>query len=151
MRNGNSNARQGFFSSHPELEERLQKIDARIELEKWTASVRLEDRFSSNVKYYSIALAEIGSVEVKTEASSSSQPEKKEEPKAKSRFSFGKLKNAVGGGSQTTQSAAVTGSGGSRGVDVERAAKGGSNPNQVSITLTESDISAFINEGKLRA
>jgi len=151
LRNGNSNARQGFFSSHPELEERLQKIDARIELEKWTASVRLEDRFSSNVKYNSVALAEIGTVEAKTEASSGSQPEKKEEPKAKSRFSFGKLKNAVGGGSQTTQSAAVTGSGDSRGVDVERAAKGGRNPNQVPITLTESDITVFISEGKLRA
>ena len=58
---------------------------------------------------------------------------------------------AVGGGSQTTQSAAVTGSGGSRGVDVERSAKGGSNPNEVSITLTETDITAFISEGKLRS
>ena len=153
LRNGNSNERQGFFSSHPELEERLQKLEARMELEKWTASVTLEDRFSSNVKYNSVALAEIGTVEAKTEASSGSQPEKKEEPppKAKSRFSFGKLKNAMAGGSQTTQSAAVTGSGGSRGVDVERSAKGGSNPNQVSITLTESDITAFISEGKLRS
>jgi len=152
LRNGQSNERQGFFSSHPELDERVQKIDSRIELEKWTTSVRLEDRYSSNVKYNSVALAEIGTVEAKTEASSGSPPEKKEEPpKSKSRFSLGKLKNAVGGGSQTTQSAAVTGSGGSRGVDVERSAKGGSNPNQVSVTLTENDIAAFIGEGKLRS
>jgi predicted Zn-dependent protease len=153
LRNGKSNERQGFFSSHPELDERLQKIDERIELEKPIATVTLEDRFSSNVKYNSVALAEIGTVEAKTEASSGSKPEKKEEPppKAKSRFSFGNLKNAVGGGSQTTQSAAVTGSGGSRGVDVERSAKGGSNPNEVSITLTETDITVFISEGKLRS
>jgi hypothetical protein len=36
-------------------------------------------------------------------------------------------------------------------VDIERSAKGGSNSNQVSITLTESDIIAFISEGKLRS
>jgi beta-barrel assembly-enhancing protease len=152
LRNDQSNERQGFFSSHPELEERLQKIDARIEQEKWAGSVLLNDRFSSNVKYNSVALAEIGTVEAKAEAPSVSQPEKKEEPpKTKSRFSLGKLKNAVGGGSQTTQSAAVTGSGGSRGVDVERSAKGGSNPNEVSVTLTENDIANFISEGKLRS
>ena len=154
LRNDKSNERQGFFSSHPELDERLQKIDERIELEKWTATVTLEDRFSSNVKYNSVALADVGTVEAKAEASSGSQPEKKKEeppPKAKSRLSFGNLKNAVGGGSQTPQSAAVTGSGGSRGVDVERSAKGGSNPNEVSVTLTESDITAFISEGKLRS
>jgi predicted Zn-dependent protease len=152
LRNGQSNERQGFFSTHPELEERLQKIDARVELEKWTGSVLLNERFSSNVKYNPVALAEIGTVEAKAEAPSSSQHEKKEEqPKAKSRFSFGKLKNAVGGGSQSTQSAAVTGSGGSRGVDVERAAKGGSNPNEVSVSLTENDVTAFISEGKLKS
>ena len=71
--------------------------------------------------------------------------------KKKSRFSLSGLKNAAVGGSQTPQSAAVTGSGGSRGVDVERSAKGGSNPNQVSITLAESDITGFISEGKLRS
>jgi len=152
LRNGNSSERQGFFASHPELDERLQKIEARIELEKWTASGLLDDRFSRNVKYSPVALTEIATVGVASERPVGSQPEKKEEPvKKKSRFSLGGLKNAAAGGSQTPQSAAVTGSGGSRGVDVERSAKGGSNLNQVSITLAASDITEFISEGKLRS
>ena len=57
---------------------------------------------------------------------------------------------AVSDGSQTPQSAAVTGSGGSCGVDVERSAKGGGNPNPVAITPTESDITGFVSEGNLR-
>lgn len=152
LRNDSSTERQGLFSSHPELDERLQKIEARIELEKWTAGELVDDRFATNVKYSPVALKEIATVAPAPEAPASSQPEKKEEPaKKKSRFSLGGLKNAVAGGSQSTQSAAVTGSGGSRGVDVERSAKGGSNPTPVSITLTESDITGFIGEGKLRS
>ena len=152
LRNGNSNERQGLFLSHPELDERLQKIEARLELEKWTARELLDDRFSLNVKYSPVALTEIATVEAKAEGPASSKPEKKEEPvKKKSRFSLGGLTNAVSGGSPTPQSAAVTGSGGSRGVDVERSAKGGSNPNPVAITLTESDITGFVSEGKLRS
>ena len=80
LRNGQSNERQGFFSSHLELEERLQKIDARIELEKWTTSVRLEDRYSSNVKYNSVALAKIGTVESKTEALPAARRKRKRNP-----------------------------------------------------------------------
>jgi Zn-dependent protease with chaperone function len=152
QRNDSSNERQGLFLSHPDLDERLQKIEARIEVEKWTASELLDDRFSRHVNYSPVPLAEIAMVAAAPEKPASSEPEKPQEPvKKKSRFSLGGLKNAVGGGSQSTQSAAVTGSGGSRGVDVERSAKGGSNPNQVAITLTESDITGFISEGKLRS
>jgi hypothetical protein len=152
LRNGSSKEKQGFFASHPELDERLQKIEARIELEKWTAGGLLDDRFSRNVKYSPVALTEIATVGATSEGPASSKQEKKEEPvKKKSRFSLSGLTNAAAGGSQAPQSAAVTGSGGSRGVDVERSAKGGSNSSPVSITLTESDITGFISEGQLRS
>jgi hypothetical protein len=48
------------------------------------------------------------------------------------------------------KSAQVTGSGGSRGVDTERNAKGGSNPNIVAVSLTAADVAQFKSQGQLK-
>jgi hypothetical protein len=74
------------------LDERLQRIEACIEFEKWTASELLDEKFSRNVKCSPVSLIEITTVGVATEGPASSQPEQKEEPaKKKSRFSLGGL------------------------------------------------------------
>lgn len=77
--------------------------------------------------------------------------DEQQEQKKKSRFSLAKLKSPLGGGEEKTQSAEVTGSGGSRGVDKERLAKGGSNPAFVAVTVTDQEIQAFIKEGGLKS
>jgi hypothetical protein len=52
------------------------------------------------------------------------------------------------GGSEK-ESAEVTGSGASRGVDTERNAKGGSNPSLVTVKVTAAEVAAFKKEGQL--
>ncbi len=161
-RNSDSQIKQGLFASHPEMDERLQKLDNIVKNNKWTGGVVLPDRFVKNVKYTPVELANIvvageGAAglagggkedENKQEGEKKEGQEKKEK---KSRFSLGRLTNPLGTGEKTTQSAAVTGSGGSRGVDKERLAKGGPNSSLVAVSVTDKDLEEFKKEGKLKA
>jgi hypothetical protein len=61
------------------------------------------------------------------------------------------LKNATGGGNDSKQSASVTGSGGTKGVDRELDAKGGSNPMPVAVTVSDAELAQFIRQGNLRS
>jgi predicted Zn-dependent protease len=154
-RNKDSQQKQGLFASHPEMSERLEKLDAAIAQDKSGATVTLENRFASNIKYQAVpigalAVVDDASAQPVAENKDEKKEEKKEEKKP-SRFSLSNLKNPLAGGSDSKQSGAVTGSGGSRGVDRERMAKGGSNPNKVAVTITDAEIAAFISEGKLTA
>jgi hypothetical protein len=59
------------------------------------------------------------------------------------------LANLVKPGGSEKKSAEVTGSGGARGVDSERDAKGGPVSKAVPVALTAADIAAFKQEGHL--
>jgi hypothetical protein len=48
-----------------------------------------------------------------------------------------------GNTSQEKQSTQVSASGGARGLGADRAAKGGSNPNPVKVTVTAAEVAAF--------
>ncbi|HYK89403.1 MAG TPA: M48 family metalloprotease [Acidobacteriota bacterium] len=162
-RNAGSEIKQGLFASHPEMDERLQKIDSIIKQNNWSGGAVNPERLAKYVKYKPVPLAEIAVVQEGAaglagggkEGEDKDKDKKKEddqqEPKKKSRFSLSKLKNPLGGGEEKTQSAEVTGSGGSRGVDKERMAKGGSNPAVVAVTITDQELQAFKKEGKLKA
>jgi beta-barrel assembly-enhancing protease len=158
-RNARSDSKQGLFASHPEINDRIQKIEAMIQKESWRGGATNPDRLEKNVKYQPVPLAGITAVQDGSSGlAGESQPENKdkdkeanqqEQPK-KSRFSLSKIKNPLGGGSEKTQSAEVTGSGGSRGVDKEQNAQGGTNPSQVVVVVTEPELQSFIKEGGLR-
>jgi len=154
-RNKDSQQRQGLFASHPEMSERLEKLDAAIAQDKSGASVTLESRFTASIKYQPVPIGALAVVDdASAQPAAENKDEKKEEKKDEkkpSRFSLSNLKNPLAGGSDSKQSGAVTGSGGSRGVDRERLAKGGSNSNKVAVTITDAEIAAFITEGKLTA
>ena len=68
-----------------------------------------------------------------------------EQPKKKG---FGLSKLVSGGGSES-KSAQVVGSGGARGLDPEKDAKGGANPAIVAVTVTPNDLQAFKKAGSL--
>ena len=154
-RNKDSQTKQGLFASHPEMNERLQKLDALAAKQKSDATAVLAERFKGHVKYELADLSKSAAVadgaKGLTDGNDGKKDDKKDDKEKKpSRFSS-VVKTATGGGSETKQSASVTGSGGSRGVDNEINAKGGSNPAPVAVTVSDAELAAFIKEGNLRA
>ncbi len=156
-RNKGAAEKQGLFASHPEMKERLDKLDKMIVDQKLTSTVELVDRYRANISYKPVAETEITQVVAGTSglAGGSAKEEPKKDdakkddapPPKKKGFSLGGL---LAPGGDEKKSAQVTGSGGSRGVDTERGAKGGSNPSIVVMTLTAADIEQFQKDGKLR-
>jgi beta-barrel assembly-enhancing protease len=157
----NTAEKRGLFASHPEMDERLKKLDAKIAAAKLTATATLEDRYKKTITYVPKAQTEITQVAAGSAGlagGSSAKPadksaeKKDEEPpaeeKKKGKFGLGKLVPGSSGGEEK-KSAQVTGSGAGRGVDTERNAKGGDNPAIVAVTLTPKDLEAFKKEGKL--
>ena len=134
------------------MTERLKKIDDEAANDKSGAIVTLAARFTANVKYKAVPISALAVTDTGQPAAAAPGAEEKKPEEKKSRFSLGNItsKNPLGGGSDK-QSASVTGSAGSRGVDRERAAKGGPNSSKVPVTLSDAEIAAFISEGKLTA
>jgi predicted Zn-dependent protease len=157
-RNTGSDSKQGLFASHPETDERLQKIEALIKGRNLAGGEMLQPRYAANVKYQPVDQVKIAAIAEGTagvagggEKKDDQKKEGDDEGKKKSRFSLSRLSNPTATSGDTKQSSAVTGSGGSRGVDREREAKGGPNPALVAVTLTDKDIADFKQEGKLKA
>ena len=139
-RNKNQAERNGLFASHPETQERIKKVRDLAKAFKTTATV--EPRYKTNVKYQPTALT---SIAVVTEgsaglagSSAAKEPEKKEEPKKG--VPVASLKTTT---APEKQSAQVSASGGARGLGNDRAAKGGSNPNPVKVTVSAAEIDSF--------
>jgi len=154
-RNKGAAEKQGLFASHPEMKERFEKLDKQIADKKLTSTTVLADRYRAAISYKPAAQTEIAQVAEGTsglaggtkEEPKKDEPPKDEAPPPKKRgFSLGGLLKPGGDEKKTAQ---VTGSGGSRGVDTERGAKGGSNPAIVVVTLTAADIDQFKVDGKL--
>lgn len=141
-RNKASTEKQGLFASHPEMKERLDKISKQIAAEKLASNVTLEDRYRKSISYQPKALGDVGTV------ADNAAEAKKEEPKKSGAFGLSSL--AKPGGGSERRSAEVTASGGSRGVDTERNAKGGGHPAPVAVSVTAADLAAFKKEGGLR-
>ena len=161
-RNKASTEKQGLFASHPEMTERLEKLEKAIKDQKLTATATLEARFAGNVTYKPVAITEIATVEAGSaglaggSSAKSGDTEKKEgdtsgakaeEPKKKKGFGIGRLVSPSSGGEKA--SGETTGSSAARGLDKERGAKGGDNPRVVLVGVSVADINAFKKEGKL--
>jgi predicted Zn-dependent protease len=158
-RNKDATEKQGLFASHPEMKERLQKLAALAAGQKPAGVATVEARFKSHITYAPVARTEIatvaeGSAGLAGGGSGGSaegdgeKTAKADEPKKKKR-GFGLSSLVKTSDSSEKQSAEVTGSGASRGVDTERLAKGGSNPTPVVVTITAADLTAFKKEAQL--
>jgi len=138
-RNNSQKERNGLFASHPETKERITKIGQLAASAK--AAALVEARYRTNIKYRP---PDITSIAVVTEGSaglagsSGKEPEKKEEPKKG--LGLGALKKTI---AQEKPTAQVSASGGARGVGADRAAKGGSNPSPVKVSVSASEVDAF--------
>ena len=163
--NTDTATKQGLFASHPEMQERLDKMARQIASEKLAGTVTLADRFRTHVQYTPTQQEQLTLVDrgAKGLTGGASEPDKsaaaegdksaqdksaqKEEPKKKRGFGLGSLLAPKGNEKKQAQ---VTGSGGSRGVDKERNAKGGGNPAIVAVNVTQGEIEQFRKAGGLK-
>lgn len=146
-RNKDAKEPNGLFASHPQLKDRIAKIENVIKARKLAATATVQARYAKYVTFDAKPVAEIPTVaegsrglaggESKTAANK--EPEKKEEPK-KSGGMFSRLR--PGGGSQAQQSQTVA-SAGARGVNPDRDAVGGPNKKRVPVTIGPNEVAEF--------
>lgn len=159
-RNKSATEKRGLFSSHPEMQARQDKLTATITKGKLAGAQLVADRYKATIKYKPVPQSQIATVAAGTKGlaggSSASAKDSKggttakadppqEAPKKKG-FGLGKL---VSGGGSESKSAQVVGSGGARGLDPEKDAKGGGNPAVVAVKVTPADLQAFKKAGSL--
>jgi len=157
-RNKASTEKRGLFASHPEMQDRLDRITKLIASKKLTATATVQPRYAKNITYKPVAVTAIATVDpgaagltgggttASEKKSGATKPaETTEQPKKKG---FGLSRMLPTGGGEK-KSAQVTASGGARGVDPEKDSKGGSNPKVVPVKLVAADIAAFKKDGGL--
>jgi predicted Zn-dependent protease len=149
----------GLFASHPQLNDRLEKITKTIKNDKLTATATVKARYAGIIKFDAKAAADIspvleGTRGVTSGGSSPSTPAaggdaaktdaKKEEStnKKKSGFGFGALTSSVTGGKQAENTQASASAGG-RMASPDTNAPGGSNKGLVKITITPAELAEF--------
>jgi predicted Zn-dependent protease len=154
-RNKDSKEKRGLFASHPEMQERLDRITKQIASQKLTATATLQPRYAKNITFKPVPVTAIATVDPGAagltgggDKPAEAKPEEKkaEEPKKKGGFGLSKMVPTGGGEKKQAQ---VTASGGGRGLDPEKDSKGGSNPAVVVVKIAAADIAAFKKEGGL--
>ena len=138
----------GLFASHPQIKDRIGKIEGFIAAKKLTATATVQARYAKYITFDAKPASAIATVaegsrglaggeESKTAAA---DKEKKEEPKKSGGGMFSRLR--PGGGSQAQQSQTVA-SAGARGVNPDRDAVGGPNKKRVPVKIGPNDIAEF--------
>ena len=152
-RNKASTEKRGLFASHPEMQERLDRITKLMASKKLAATATVQPRYAKNITYKPVPVTAMATVDpgaAGLAGGDTKAAEKKEEPKAeepkKKGFGLGRM---MPGGGGEKKSAQVTASGGARGVDPEKDSKGGSNPKVVPVKIVAADVAAFKKEGGL--
>jgi predicted Zn-dependent protease len=152
-RNKGASEKRGLFASHPEMQDRLDRITKQVTAQKLTATATVQPRYAKTISYKPVPVTAIATVEpgaaglagdAKAGEKKAEEP-KKEEPKKRG-FGIGRMLPTGGGEKKSAQ---VTASGGARGVDPEKDSKGGSNPKIVPVKIVAADVAAFRKEGGL--
>lgn len=154
-RNKDAKEKRGLFASHPEMQDRLDRITKLVASKKLTATATVQPRYAKNITFKPVPVTAIATVDPGaaglTGGGAKAEEKKAEEKKAEEKKSgrgFGLSRMLPTGGGEKKQ-AQVTASGGARGVDPEKDSKGGSNPKIVPVKLAAADLTAFKKEGGL--
>lgn len=149
-------ARAGLFASHPEIKERIEKLEKRIQNQKLErkASILLSERFSKEINYELAAFTGTGEgVEgargmagAEAKKDTSAKEEKKDEKSSGGFLSA--LKNPFGSGKKQER-AEVTGSAAARGVETELGLEEPGDPSVVEVSISAADLKAFKEAGGL--
>jgi predicted Zn-dependent protease len=138
-RNASTTEPNGWFSSHPVIKDRIEKIDKQVTSEKLTAKATGEARYKQNITFDAKPITEITTVDAGA-AGLASGEKKKDEPQEEKKKGAGLA--GIGKGKQQA-SAQQTSSAGARGGVPDRDAKGGSNPSIVAVKVSAAEIEAF--------
>jgi len=144
----------GMFASHPQIQDRIDKITKTIKDGKLTATATVAERYSKAITFEAKPMTEIATVAEGSRglaggSSSAADTEKKDADKDKkesadsSKKSGGMLSGLKLSGGKENKSTATVASAGNRGINPDRDAVGGSNKSKVQITLTPAEITAF--------
>jgi predicted Zn-dependent protease len=136
----------GVFASHPETRDRVNKLAKQIVSEKLNATATVAARYKATISYKPVAVTVVagaaGASSLTGSAPATAKPATTttKPPASTSKFGLGGITSKLGADKTNTGTVA---SAGSRGVNPDRDAKGGSNPNRVTVTLTPAEIAAF--------
>lgn len=141
----------GVFASHPAMKSRLDKLAKQIKNEKLAGTALVTARYKATITYTpvpvtAVAAGEAGSASLAGSGGAAAKPSPSPSasptptPANKSRFGLGGISSKLGADKTNTGTVA---SAGTRGVNPDRDAKGGSNPRIVIITLTPAELEAF--------
>jgi predicted Zn-dependent protease len=150
----------GLFASHPQLNDRLEKMTKTIKDAKLTSTAKVQARYASVITFDAKPAAEVaalmegtrgvtggGSVPAKPAANEPAKTDAKKEdasttPKKKGGFGLGAITSSLSGGKQA-ESTQASASAGGRMVGPDTNAPGGSNKSIVKVTLTPAEIAEF--------
>ena len=146
-RNAGRQDRNGFFASHPDTKDRINKIEKQIKDEKLTGSATVATRYAQFIKFEAKPITEIAmDVEGAAGLASGGKKEdekkaddtKKEEPKKGRTFGVSAIT-----ASKQNQSGQQVASAGARGGVPDRDAVGGPNKSKLGVKVTAAEIEAF--------
>jgi predicted Zn-dependent protease len=147
-RNAGRQDRNGWFSSHPALKDRISRIEKQIKNEKLTSTATVAARYGQYIKFEVKPITEIA-MDVEGAAGLASGDKKKEDDKKADKKEeepkkgrFGGIGSITGGNKQAQSSQQVASAGARGGVPV-RDAKGGSNPRVLGVKVTAAELEAF--------
>lgn len=141
-RNSGQKQPNGFFSSHPQLKDRIDKVEKQIKSEKLTSSATVAARYKQHVTFEAKALTDITTSEAGASGLASGDKKKTDEPK-KDEPAPEKKKGIGNPFGKQQASSQQTASAGARGATPDRDAKGGGNPAVVAVKVTPAEITEF--------
>ena len=151
-RNKDAKEPNGLFASHPQIKDRLARMDRIIKERKLTATATVQARYAKFITFDAKPVSEVtlvatgarglaegGKAEEKKTAEANKEEKKEEKPKSGGGL-LGRLRPS--GGSQAQQSQTVA-SAGARGNNPDRDAAGGPNKKRLEIKIGPNDIAEF--------
>jgi predicted Zn-dependent protease len=128
-RNKDLAERSGMFASHPEAKARLSELSKTISSAKLTASALVAARYTQAITYTPVAVGAVP--QGAPPAAPAAQPNSGGRPRLGSFTALGRERDSS------------VSSGGSRGVNPDRDAKGGPNKSLVAVSVSAAEIAAF--------
>jgi predicted Zn-dependent protease len=140
-RNSGSSGHNGWFASHPDTKDRINKVTRQISSEKLTGRATVEARYKQHVTFDAKPVSEIPTVDAGAAGLASGEKKKDDDTKKDDGKKKGGVSSVTGGKQQASNQ--QTASAGARGVGNDTYAKGGSNPALVAVKLSPEEITAF--------
>jgi predicted Zn-dependent protease len=146
-RNAGRQERNGFFASHPDTRDRINKIEKQVKDEKLTGSALVASRYGQFIKFEAKPITEIA-MDVEGSAGLASGGKKEDEKKAEDTKKEEQKKGRTFGvsaitASKQSQSGQQVASAGARGGVPDRDAIGGPNKSKLGVKVTAAELEAF--------